>query len=124
MAVGAVTKYNQFLDVIMGAADRQWDDATTGSAMFILATNAYTPVATHTTAANLSGVIASGDGGPVNVSSPAINNSSGTTWINSGNADFGTPITVTAKYLICRRQAIPRLLSALQERTRRPQAAQ
>jgi hypothetical protein len=102
MAVGTVTKYNQFLDVIMGTADRQWDDGTAGSCMFVLVTSGYTPVATHTTAADLgANVITSGNGAPINVPSPAVNNTSGVTWLNSSNAAFGNPVTITAKYLVC-----------------------
>jgi hypothetical protein len=102
MAIGTVTKYNQFLDVIMGTDNRQWDDVSAGSGMFVLVTNGYTPAATHTTAADLGvNVITSGDGAPINVASAAVNNSTGTTWLTSANASFGSPVTIIAKYLIC-----------------------
>lgn len=102
MAVGTVTKYNQLLDVLMGDADRQWDDATAGSLMFVLVENGYTPDATHTTANDLgANVITAGDGAPINVGTPAVNNSTGTTWLDSADAAFGNPVTITAKYLVC-----------------------
>jgi hypothetical protein len=41
MAIGTVTKYNQFLDIIMGTDNRQWDDVSAGSDMFVLATGVW-----------------------------------------------------------------------------------
>jgi hypothetical protein len=102
MALGTVDNYNQMLDVLMSDVNRNWDDATAGSNMFVLATSAYTPVATHTTGADLgANVITSGDGAPINVPSPAVNQLVAATWLTSGNADFGSTVTITAKWLIC-----------------------
>jgi hypothetical protein len=102
MAVGAVTKYTHLWDVLLGEANRQWDDATTGNIMFGLVTNGYTPSAAHTTAGDLStNIITTGDGVPVNAASTAVNVSAGYTWITSGDAVFGDPVSITAKYLVC-----------------------
>jgi len=103
MAIGAVTKFNQLESIILGDGDRQWDDATAGSCMFILADNTYAFDATDTTAAALSGVISAGDGAPINVTTPAIDDTTtpGSTYIDSADADWGTPVTITAKWIIC-----------------------
>lgn len=103
MAISSVIKFNQLESVLMSTATRQWDDATAGSCMFILADNTYTPNATHTTAASLLGIITAGDGAPINVSAPAIDATTfpGSTFLNSGAANFGVAVTITAKYLIC-----------------------
>jgi hypothetical protein len=102
MALGTVENYNQMVDVLMSDANRNWDDATAGSNMFVLVTASYTPATTHTTGADLgANVITTGDGSPINVPSPAVNQLVAATWLNSGAADFGSAVTITAKYLIC-----------------------
>jgi len=103
MSIGAVTKFNQLESIILGDADRQWDDAAAGSCMFILADNTYAFDATDTTAADLSGVISAGDGAPINVTTPTIDDATtaGSTYIDSDDADWGTPVTITAKWIIC-----------------------
>ena len=71
--------------------------------MFILVDNTYTPAATHTTAAEVTGIITAGDGAPINVGTPTLDDTTlaGTTYWDSLAADFGASVTVTAKYLIC-----------------------
>lgn len=104
MAVGAVTKYNQLESVIFGTSGRQWDDTTTGSMMFCLVTNGYTPSAAHTTTTDLStNVITTGDGSPIVLASPTLNNTTtaGRTYYDSADASFGSAVTITAKYLVC-----------------------
>jgi len=107
MAIGAVTKYNQMESVLLASANRQWDDATAGSSMFVLAKNTYTFDATDTTVADLgtAGVdwINSGDGAPINLTTPTIDaaTTAGSTYLDSDSANFGTTVTITAKFLIC-----------------------
>jgi len=103
MPLGTVTKYNGMEKQLQADANRQWDDATAGSNMFIIADNTYTPDATHSTTFDLTGVITAGDGAPINVTSPTIDDTTtpGTTYYDSGIADFGSTVTVTGKYLIC-----------------------
>lgn len=104
MALGPVTKYNQLESVAFASAGRQWDDATAGSNMFCLASQAYTPSATHTTTTNVgAALITAGDGSPINLATPVLNQTTtpGTTYYNSDPANFGATVTITAKYLIC-----------------------
>jgi hypothetical protein len=102
MAIGTVTKYNGFEKQIAADANRQWDDATAGNIMFCLCGNGYTPAATHTTTANLTDLITSGDGAPIAASSLAIDNTTtpGSTYFDSADVNFGSTVTITAKYLI------------------------
>jgi len=103
MAIGTVTKYNSLEKTIFDTANRQWNDATAGNIMFCLCTNAYTPSATHSTTANLAGTITSGNGAPIAATALAIDNTTtaGTTYYDSADADFGSSVTITAKYLVC-----------------------
>lgn len=102
MAVGTVTKYNGFEKQISADANRQWDDATAGNIMFCLAGATYTPAATHSATADLTGVITAGDGAPIAATGLAIDNTTtaGSTWYDSADANFGASVTITAKYLI------------------------
>lgn len=106
MAIGTVTKYNQWEDVTGGDASRQWDDATAGSVMFVLAKATYTPAATHTTVANIGtsdvDYIETGDGAPIAATTLDIDatTTAGTAYYDSDAANFGASVTVTAKYLI------------------------
>lgn len=102
MAIGTVTKYNGFEKQIAADANRQWDDATAGNIMFCLCSNAYTPSAAHSTTSDLSGIITAGDGAPINATSLAIDNTTtaGSTYFDSGDANFGSSVTITAKYLV------------------------
>lgn len=103
MAIGTVTKYNQFEKQIAADANRQWDDATAGNIMFCLASNAYTPAAAHTTTADVTGLITAGDGAPIAATGLAIDNTTtaGSTYFDSDDVSFGTNVTIKAKYLIC-----------------------
>lgn len=104
MSLGAVTKYNQLESVLFATAGRQWDDSTTGSLMWCLADETYTPSAAHTTTNDIGAALkTSGDGAPINVTTPAIDKTTtaGTTYYNADAANFGTAVTVSEKYLIC-----------------------
>jgi hypothetical protein len=105
MSVGQVQLYNQCFERLLQDADTQWDDAASTAFAFVLAKSSYTPSDAHTTVANLgtSGVdwIASGDGAPIVVPSRVIDMASGVVQLKAGNANFGSSVTITAKYLIC-----------------------
>lgn len=103
MPVGNVTKYDGFESVLNSDAGRQWDNPTAGSCMFILCTDAHTPLKSHVTVADLTGVITAGDGAPINVVNPALDKitTPGSTYVNSDPANFGASVTITAKYLMC-----------------------
>jgi len=102
MAIGTVTKYNGLEKQLFDAANRQWNDATAGNIQFCLCGNGYTPVATHSTTANLTDLITSGDGAPIAATTLTIDDTTtpGTTYYNSDSANFGGSVTITAKYLI------------------------
>lgn len=102
MALGTVDNYNQMASILLANANRDWDNATAGSNMFVLATSSYTPSASHTTGADLgANVITSGDGAPINVTAPSVTQVGSSAWLASGEANFGSAVTITAKYLIC-----------------------
>lgn len=94
--------------VLLGDATKQWNDAGVGVFMFIIADNTYTPLATHTVSFDLSGVITSGDGAPINVTGRVVDSATvpGTTALKSNNADFGSAVTITGKYIICVQPAV------------------
>lgn len=102
MAAGQVTKYYGFEKALFAAAGRQWDDATPGNIMFVLAGAGYTPSAAHSTTADLSNVITAGDGAPISATGLAIDNitTPGTTYYDSDDANFGSAVSIEAKYLI------------------------
>lgn len=105
MSVGQVQLYNQAFSLLAADANTQWDAAASTSFTFILAASTYTPADTHTTVANL-GVadtdwIQTGDGAPIVVPTRSITSVSGATRFLAGNANFGSSVTVTAKYLVC-----------------------
>jgi hypothetical protein len=105
MTVGVVQLYNQWGDVLAGDAFNQWDSGTATHFAFLLARSSYTPVRTHTTVADLGTAgtnwINAGDGSPIQVPSRSIENVSGATQFRAGNANFGSSVTVSAKYLVC-----------------------
>jgi hypothetical protein len=103
MALGTVTKYNTLEATLFGTANRQWNDATAGNIMFCLCGKDYTPAATHSTTTSLAGLIASGDGAPQAATDLAIDatTTAGTTYYDSADANFGSAVTITAKWLIC-----------------------
>ena len=103
MAVGQVQLYNHCFERICQDADVQFDVTTTGNWCWLLATSSYTPADTHTTVADLgANYITAGDGAPLErgVTSVAIDNATGVTQFKAGNANFGSTVTITAKYLI------------------------
>ena len=104
MAMGTVTKFNQWEDVIGGDANRQWDDSTAGNVMFYLADGAVTPGATDTTIDDIgiygTNTITAGDGAPIAATALAITPSGGTTYYDSAAANFGASVTISAKWLI------------------------
>lgn len=108
MPIGSVTKYNVMEKTLMEDGSRQWDDATAGSNMFILADNTYAIDATDATVVDLLGVITAGDGAPINLATPAIDETTtpGTTFLDSDSANFGASVTITAKFLICIQPAV------------------
>lgn len=114
MAAGQVVKYNSFEKTLFSTANRQWDDATPGNIMFVLAGAGYTPLATHSTTADLTNVITAGDGAPIPATGLAIDNTTtpGTTYYTSNSANFGAAVSIEAKYLIAIQPVTPGTYSA------------
>lgn len=102
MAIGSVVTYNGFVKQVSGDANRQWDDATAGNIMFCLCSNAYTPSRAHSTTSDLAGIITAGNGAPISATGLSINDTdvAGETRYKSNSADFGSVVTITAKYLV------------------------
>lgn len=113
MAIGTVKRYNQMENILMGDAGRQWDDATAGSCMFVLAKNTYAIDVTDTTLADVgtgdTDWIETGDGAPINVTTPDVDDTTtaGITFLDSDAANFGASVTVTAKFLLCVQPVAP-----------------
>jgi hypothetical protein len=102
MTVGVITKYNQMAKILQEDANPDWDDSTAGAFMFILATSSYTPSVSHTTVNDIgANYIDSGDGAPINATTRDVIESSGDVFLDSDDADFGSSVTITAKYLVC-----------------------
>lgn len=104
MSVGQVQVYDQCFQRLTLDAGTQWDVAGSTSFAFVLALSSYTPSDAHTTVADLgtAGVdwINSGDGSPIAIPTRSITMLSGATRFLAGNANFGSSVTITAKYLI------------------------
>lgn len=88
---------------------RPWDTPEVGAFMFVLATSAYTPIFTHADMTDVVGEITAGDGAPLDAANRTITvlGSPTRTHYDSDDANFGTAVTVTAKYLICVKPATP-----------------
>ena len=106
MSVGQVQAYDHMMERLSQNADVQWDVTTTGNWAWLLVKDTYTPADTHTTVANL-GVagtdwINTGDGAPLErgSTSVAIDNNVGVIEFKAGNANFGSSVTIVAKYLV------------------------
>jgi hypothetical protein len=114
MSVGTVTKYNSLEKYLFDTGGRQWNDAAAGNIMFCLCGSGYTPAATHETTADLADLISSGDGAPIPATGLAIDNTTtpGTTYYDSDDANFGTAVTITAKYMVCVQPVTPGTFSA------------
>lgn len=103
MSVGQVQLYDHCFERLSQDADVQWDVTTAGNWCWLLATATYVPSDTHTTVADLgANYITAGDGAPLErgVTSVAIDNTSGVISFEAGNANFGSSVTITAKYLV------------------------
>ena len=102
MAVGTVTKYNNTEANLFKDASRQWDNPTVGNIMFCLCGNSYVFDAADATTGDLSGLITSGDGAPINATGLLIDETldPGKTYYQSDDANFGASVTITAKWMI------------------------
>lgn len=103
MAFGALVRYNKFPGISQEDNQYEWADSSAGAYMFGLVGASYTPDAAHITAADLgANLITTGDGSPINVTGRAVvYTSDGKCWFNSAAANFGSAVTITAKYIVC-----------------------
>lgn len=116
MAAGQCTVYNGAYEELMDSANTQWDDATAGAFMWVLAYDAYIPNIAHSTVNDLgvagTGWISTGDGAPINITTRAVTVSAtpNITGLVSDTADFdpgALGVTITnAKYLVCVRPVV------------------
>lgn len=115
MSIGSVQPYNQAFGILLGDAGRQWDDAAAGSLFFCLADENYTPSLAHTTTDDIgAALITEGDGAPIPVTNAAVDDTTeaGSTFLQTDHADFGTDVTIEAKYLICAQPVTANTFSA------------
>ena len=106
MSVGQVQLYDPCFERLCQDADTQWDVTATGNFYWILVKDTYTPADTHTTVADL-GVpgtdwINTGDGAPLErgATNVSIDNATGVIQFKAASANFGSAVTITAKYLV------------------------
>ncbi|NQZ53190.1 MAG: hypothetical protein HRT93_02940 [Piscirickettsiaceae bacterium] len=103
MAIGTVTPFNKFQGNLLKSAYRNWDDAASGNVMFVLADASYVINVTHQTVASLgANYISAGDGAPIEAGGVAVDDviTAGVAYLQSNAADFGSVVTIVAKYLI------------------------
>ena len=104
MTVQATQLYDGANEILLEDATEQWDEAA-ADYMFILAKDTYTPSDAHTTVANVGTGdvhwIETGDGAPIAAGTRTVGFTGADTFMDSADADFGDPVTITAKYLIC-----------------------
>lgn len=115
MAIGTVTKYNKMQSNLMKAAGRQWDDGAAGNVMFLLVSAAYTPnLADATVAALGANYISAGDGAPIAATTMSIDDTTtpDSVYLACDAADFGTTVTITAKYLVAVQPVTPNTLAS------------
>lgn len=108
MAAGTFTLYNAGkLNLLDG--DIEFDaDTIVG----VLVTSGYTPAATHSTYADISAnECADGDYAPVVLSSKTVTEGSGTVTVDAADVDYGSAVTITAKYIALVRRAGGSLVS-------------
>lgn len=87
---------NGFLGLLDGDID--W---VTGPVTAVLLSSAYTPnISTHSTYADLTNEITDPDYAPVAIGSRAINLDGANVDYDGGNAEFGDPVTITARYMV------------------------
>lgn len=120
MAVQATHMYDGGYEAMFDNGESP-TDATSGAYFWLLATQGYTPVDTHTTTTSVTNQVG-GDGVPIAatnlefLASPGAANESffqaGTTAGGAGVVQFGPNVTITAKYLILVKCATPGTYSA------------
>ena len=109
MTVGTTELYSNGIKRLSGVDPgsptpcRPWDTPDVGAFMFVLASSAYTPNFVHDDMTDVTGEIVAGDGAPIDATTRTItvSGSPTRTRYNSDDANFGTSVTVTAKYLLC-----------------------
>lgn len=100
MAVGAVQLYDTGILNLVEDSGRQWDGS--GDFTFALLVNDYSPSDSHSEWGDVSGhECTDSDYSQVAVGSRALSNSSGTIYGTSSNANFGSSVTISARYLVC-----------------------
>lgn len=101
MATGTTQLHNQAINHLTDTAGKQWNDGTSDFA-FILLTDGYTPADADLTYGDISGnECADADYAQQAASTRQITRSGGTTYFDSDPANFGTNVTIAARYLVC-----------------------
>ena len=108
MAIQAVDVYDHAYDVLFSTTDGvRWDDTTAGKFMWALAADGNAVIdLTDTTGTLVGSMISAGDGVPINVTDNFITQTAGITYFEAGSAatvskaTWGTPVTISARYLV------------------------
>lgn len=102
MAVDAARMHDGAIQYLLqNSAGKRWDDSAATFA-FILVTNAYTPSNAHSTYSQLSANECA-DSGYVRqaVASRALSTTGAYTYLQAAAANFGSNVTLAARYLVC-----------------------
>lgn len=100
MAVGETQVYDEAVEFLMEDANGQWDSASDYA--FILLDTTHTPDDADNDYQDVSGDECSdGDYAPIACGTRAVNRATGTSYLDSADADFGDPVTIAARYLVC-----------------------
>lgn len=112
MAIGPAVVYDQGIKRFLDNATPDWDN---GSAHFTwaLLDNSYTPSNAHSLWSDVSAnQCASADYSPKAVTTRTLTTSGGNTYADSDDANFGTTVTIAARYLVCVQTAAAATLAA------------
>jgi len=101
MAISSAILFDSALDVLFTAGGTWWDDATRASA-FVLVKDSLSISGTLSTYGDIAGhEVTDPDYAPIPCANRTVTRQSGVLYFSSDAADFGSTVTITAKYLVC-----------------------
>ena len=105
MTVGAVKLYDEGLELLTKDTGHNWDGSSTFQ--FALMVDAHTFDRTHVTWTTILANVHGATGGydEIVVANAAVANTTGSIWFNSDDANFGTSVSISARWLVCVRTA-------------------
>ena len=101
MALGQAQIHDEALAHLLSSTGAQWDDGTANFA-FILLDNAYTPSDVHNDYQDVSANECTDvDYAAIACGTRAFVQSGADTYLDSADADYGSAVTIAARYLMC-----------------------